>query len=105
MRLAQWQTSCAKNSQVLCRPSVRHAQSCAMTCQHQIVAVVQRVVSGMLPRLSAQLLSEQGVMMLREYQQRTIDQLYAWFEAGGLGNPCLVVPTGSGQRHIVAALC
>jgi hypothetical protein len=27
--------------------------------------------------------------MLREYQQRTIDQLYAWFEAGNTGNPCL----------------
>jgi DNA repair protein RadD len=44
-------------------------------------------------------------MMLREYQQRTIDQLYAWFEAGGRGNPCLVLPTGSGKSHIVAALC
>jgi DNA repair protein RadD len=43
--------------------------------------------------------------MLREYQQRTIDQLYAWFEAGGRGNPCLVLPTGSGKSHIVAALC
>jgi DNA repair protein RadD len=43
--------------------------------------------------------------MLRDYQQRTIDQLYAWFEAGGLGNPCLVLPTGSGKSHIVAALC
>ena len=43
--------------------------------------------------------------MLREYQQRTIDQLYAWFEAGGTGNPCLVLPTGSGKSHIVAALC
>ena len=38
--------------------------------------------------------------MLREYQQRTIDQLYAWFEAGGLGNPCLVLPTGSGLSLI-----
>jgi DNA repair protein RadD len=43
--------------------------------------------------------------MLREYQQRTIDQLYAWFEAGNAGNPCLVLPTGSGKSHIVAALC
>ena len=43
--------------------------------------------------------------MLREYQQRTIDQLYAWFDAGGKGNPCLVLPTGSGKSHIVAALC
>ena len=43
--------------------------------------------------------------MLRDYQQRTIDQLYAWFEAGHAGNPCLVLPTGSGKSHIVAALC
>jgi DNA repair protein RadD len=43
--------------------------------------------------------------MLREYQQRTIDQLYAWFEAGNVGNPCLVLPTGSGKSHIIAALC
>jgi DNA repair protein RadD len=43
--------------------------------------------------------------MLREYQQRAIDQLYAWFEAGNQGNPCLVLPTGSGKSHIVAALC
>lgn len=43
--------------------------------------------------------------MLREYQQRTIDQLYTWFEQGGIGNPCLVLPTGSGKSHIVAALC
>ena len=43
--------------------------------------------------------------MLREYQTRTIDQLYAWFEAGNKGNPCLVLPTGSGKSHIIAALC
>ena len=43
--------------------------------------------------------------MLRDYQQRTIDQLYAWFSAGKAGNPCLVLPTGSGKSHIVAALC
>jgi DNA repair protein RadD len=33
-------------------------------------------------------------MILREYQQRTIDQLYAWFASGKEGNPCLVLPTG-----------
>lgn len=43
--------------------------------------------------------------MLRDYQQRAIDQLYAWFAAGNQGNPCLVLPTGSGKSHIVAALC
>jgi DNA repair protein RadD len=42
---------------------------------------------------------------LREYQQRAIDQLYQWFSDGGKGNPCMVLPTGSGKSHIVAALC
>ena len=41
---------------------------------------------------------------LREYQQRAIDMLYAWFEKNA-GHPCLVLPTGSGKSHIVAALC
>ena len=43
--------------------------------------------------------------MLRDYQTRTIDQLYQWFSAGNKGNPCLVLPTGSGKSHIIAALC
>ena len=43
--------------------------------------------------------------MLRDYQQRSIDQLYTWFEAKDAGHPCLVLPTGSGKSHIVAALC
>lgn len=44
-------------------------------------------------------------MQLREYQRRAIDQLYEWFEAGNHGHPCIVLPTGSGKSHIVAALC
>jgi DNA repair protein RadD len=44
-------------------------------------------------------------MKLRDYQQRTIDDLYKWFSDGNKGNPCLVLPTGSGKSHIVAALC
>jgi len=44
-------------------------------------------------------------MKLREYQQRAIDQLYDWFEGGNTGNPCLVLPTGSGKSHIIAAIC
>ena len=43
--------------------------------------------------------------MLRDYQQRAIDDLYAWFGQHPEGNPCLVLPTGSGKSHIVAALC
>jgi DNA repair protein RadD len=42
---------------------------------------------------------------LRAYQRRAIDELYAWFSANHAGNPCLVLPTGSGKSHIVAALC
>ncbi|MEY2902469.1 MAG: hypothetical protein RLY89_1575 [Bacteroidota bacterium] len=44
-------------------------------------------------------------MILRGYQQKTIEQLYDWFNAENIGNPCLVLPTGSGKSHIVAALC
>ena len=44
-------------------------------------------------------------MKLRDYQARTIDQLYAWFSAGNKGHPCLVLPTGSGKSVIIAALC
>lgn len=43
--------------------------------------------------------------MLRDYQQRTLDQLYQWFGRNSEGNPCLVLPTGSGKSHIIAALC
>ena len=43
--------------------------------------------------------------MLRDYQRRAIDQLYAWFGENATGNPCLVLPTGAGKSHIVAALC
>lgn len=42
--------------------------------------------------------------MLRDYQQRSIDQLYDWMRSNS-GHPCLVLPTGSGKSHIVAALC
>lgn len=41
---------------------------------------------------------------LRDYQQRSIDQLYDWL-SNNPGNPVLVLPTGSGKSHIVAALC
>lgn len=43
--------------------------------------------------------------MLRDYQQRAIDQLYEWFSQNTEGHPCLQLPTGSGKSHIVAALC
>lgn len=43
-------------------------------------------------------------MELREYQQRSIDQLYDWFR-NNQGNPCLNLPTGSGKSIIIASLC
>lgn len=43
-------------------------------------------------------------MQLREYQQRAIDQLYAWFGDNDTGNPCLVLPTGAGKSLVNAAL-
>jgi len=42
--------------------------------------------------------------MLRDYQSRAIDELYSWFRTNK-GNPCLVMPTGSGKSHVIAALC
>ena len=42
--------------------------------------------------------------MLRDYQQRSINQLYKWL-GENTGNPCLVLPTGAGKSHVIAALC
>ena len=42
--------------------------------------------------------------MLRDYQQRSINELYEWMENNS-GHPCLVLPTGAGKSHIIAALC
>lgn len=42
--------------------------------------------------------------MLRDYQQRSINQIYKWLENNS-GNPCLVLPTGAGKSHVIAALC
>ena len=41
---------------------------------------------------------------LRDYQQKAIDMLYDWFDKNDEGNPCLVLPTGSGKSHIIAAM-
>lgn len=42
--------------------------------------------------------------MLRPYQQRAITELYAYLRAED-GNPCIVMPTGSGKSHVIAQLC
>jgi DNA repair protein RadD len=44
-------------------------------------------------------------MQLREYQQQAVDDLWQWFQDGNEGNPCLVMPTGSGKSHVVARIC
>ena len=44
-------------------------------------------------------------MQLRDYQRKSIDMLYAWFERHETGNPCVVMPTGSGKSIVIAELC
>lgn len=44
-------------------------------------------------------------MPLYPYQQRALDLLYGWFRENPTGNPCLVMPTGSGKSHVIAGLC
>lgn len=43
-------------------------------------------------------------MKLRNYQQRSIDELFAWFSNGGIGNPLMVLPTAAGKSVILAAM-
>lgn len=43
-------------------------------------------------------------MPLRDYQRRSVDELYRWLGCEQ-GNPVLVLPTGSGKSHVIAALC
>tara|TARA_R110000868_G_scaffold259864_1_gene518164 strand:- start:1520 stop:3124 length:1605 start_codon:yes stop_codon:yes gene_type:complete len=43
-------------------------------------------------------------MQLRDYQSRSIEMLYNWM-SNNKGNPCVVMPTGSGKSHVIAALC
>lgn len=43
-------------------------------------------------------------MILRKYQQDAIDLTYQWMIENN-GNPCIVLPTGAGKSHCIAALC
>ena len=43
-------------------------------------------------------------MILRSYQQKAIDDLYAWLKVND-GNPCIELPPGAGKSHIIAAIC
>jgi len=42
-------------------------------------------------------------MQLREYQRRSIDELYRWISSNK-GHPCVVMPTGSGKSVVIAQL-
>lgn len=44
-------------------------------------------------------------MLLRDYQQRTLDELYQWWVDNPGGTPLVVVPTGGGKSVIIAELC
>lgn len=46
-------------------------------------------------------------MQLRDYQQRSLDQLYQWWVAhpGTHQNPICSLPTGSGKSVVIAELC
>ena len=46
-------------------------------------------------------------MILRPYQQRTLDQLYTWWmqRPGITETPIVVMPTGSGKSVVIAELC
>lgn len=44
-------------------------------------------------------------MKLREYQQRALNDLYAWFHQNPTGNVCMVLPTGAGKSVIIAEFC
>lgn len=42
-------------------------------------------------------------MTLRPYQQHAVDAVWAYLRARD-GNPCIVVPTGGGKTHVMAAM-
>lgn len=41
----------------------------------------------------------------REYQTRAQQMLYDWFAENETGDPCIVMPTGSGKSLVIAMLC
>ena len=43
-------------------------------------------------------------MILRDYQRRAIEMLYAWFDENETGNPVLSMPGGSGKSLVIAEL-
>ena len=55
--------------------------------------------------MQLQMLAPRSEPTLRPYQQRAVDLLYQWFADGNAGNPCIVMPTGSGKSHVIAHIC
>ena len=44
-------------------------------------------------------------MQLRDYQQRILDDLYAWFHRNPEGNPIVSACVGAGKSVMIAELC
>lgn len=44
-----------------------------------------------------------AALRLRDYQQRSLDMLYDWMR-NNQGNPCVVLPTGSGKSVVIGSL-
>ena len=44
-------------------------------------------------------------IILREYQNKAINDLWAWFEHNHTGHVALVLPTGAGKSIIIAEIC
>ena len=44
------------------------------------------------------------MLVLRPYQNDTLQAIYAWFTDNQTGNPCVEMPTGSGKSVLIAAL-
>lgn len=45
------------------------------------------------------------MLTLRPYQQRVLDELWAWFEAHGEGDPLVEASVGAGKSVLIAELC
>lgn len=44
-------------------------------------------------------------LKLRDYQSKTLEDIFEWFKTHEKGNPCVVLPTGSGKSIIIAEFC
>lgn len=41
----------------------------------------------------------------RDYQVYAVSKPFEYFEAGNIGNPLILMPTGTGKSHVVAGIC